>query len=301
MTTSIRKILVPTDFSPLATCSFQFALRLAARNGASVHLLHVVEGGNHYTFSSIGEILHDPMDDLFILKMLEKGRHQLAEMAEKEADGPVSVHYQVQVGDPAGAILEAVRENDIDLVVIGATGGGWLDRLLVGSTTEQVVQRAACPVITLKCNLAESGLNNIVFAVDPDENQSGVVEELKKLQQLTGARLHLLLVNTPGTFESSSKSRERLRQFVATHRVENYVTHVYDEGSMEAGLFGFAEEIGADLLALGTHQQSRLLSVLSPNPEQNIIHHATRPVWTFNPAMAVVRSKPEEDNYNCLL
>jgi nucleotide-binding universal stress UspA family protein len=242
------------------------------------------------------------MDNLFTLKMLEKGKHQLAEMAEKAADGPVPVHYQVQAGSPAAFILKTILENGIDLIVIGAAGGSWLDRLLVGSTTEQVVQRAACPVITLKCNVAQLQFRDIVFAVDPDENQACVVEELKKLQQLTGARLHLLLVNTPGAFESSKRSRERLSHFVTKHQVENYMTHVYDDSSVEKGLFGFAEEIDADLLALGTHQQSRLLSVLSPSNEQNIINHAIRPVWTFNPAMAAVRSKPaEEDNYNCLL
>jgi nucleotide-binding universal stress UspA family protein len=187
--------------------------------------------------------------------------------------------------------------------VIGASGGSWLDRLLVGSTTEQVVQRAACPVITLKCNIAElSHMGDIVFAVDPDENQSCVVEELKKFQQLVGARLHLLLVNTPDSFESSKRSRERLDHFVSTHRVEDYVTHVYDEGSLETGLLEFAREINAGLLALGTHQKSRLMGVLSPSSEQSIINHATRPVWTFNPAMAAARSKPaQEDNYNCLL
>ncbi len=81
--TSINTILVPTDFSPLAACSFRFALRMAARSGATVHLLHVVEEGSHYTFSSIGEVLRNPMDNLFTLKMLEKARGQLAQMAER--------------------------------------------------------------------------------------------------------------------------------------------------------------------------------------------------------------------------
>jgi nucleotide-binding universal stress UspA family protein len=301
MATSIQKILVPTDFSPLAACSFQFALRLAAQSGASVHLLHVVEEGSRYSLSSTGEVLRDPMNDLFTLKMLEKGRDRLAEMAEKESAGAVPVYYQVQVGDAAEAILNTIPDQAIDLVVIGAAGGNWLDRLLVGSTTEQVVQRAACPVITLKCGVGQAPLRNIVFAVDPDEDQACVISALKPLQRLLGATLHLLLVNTPGTFESSKVSRDRLRHFVVTHGVENYATHVYDEASLEDGLFGFAEDTGADLLAFGTHHQSRLLWVLGSSRQQHIVNHATRPVWTFNPEMAVARAKPAEDNYNCLL
>ncbi len=243
------------------------------------------------------------MDDVFTLKMLEKGRARLAEMAEKVSAETAPVYYQVQVGNAAEVILENILDNAIDLVVIGATGGSWLDRLLVGSTTEQVVQRAACPVITLKCGVGEASLRDIVFAVDPDEDQACVIAALKPLQRLVGATLHLLLVNTPGAFESSKVSRDRLRYFVASHGVENYATHVYDEASLEDGLFGFAEEIGADLLAFGTHHQSRLLWVLGPNREQHIVNHATRPVWTFNPEMAAARTRAaaSEDNYNCLL
>jgi nucleotide-binding universal stress UspA family protein len=234
--------------------------------------------------------------------MLEKGRARLAEMAARESTETGPVYYQVQVGDPAEVILETILNNAIELVVIGATGGDWLERLLVGSTTEQVVQRAACPVITLKCGIGQAPLRNIVFAVDPDADQTCVIAALKPLQRLLGATLHLLLVNTPDAFESSKVSRDRLRNFVAAHGVENYATHVYDEASLEEGLFGFAEEIGADLLAFGTHHQSRLLWVLGPNREQHIVNHATRPVWTFNPEMAArTRASSAEDSYNCLL
>ncbi len=56
---------------------------MAARSGASDRLLQVVEERSYYTFSSISQVLRTPMDDLFTLKMLEKARGQLAQMAER--------------------------------------------------------------------------------------------------------------------------------------------------------------------------------------------------------------------------
>jgi nucleotide-binding universal stress UspA family protein len=170
---------VPTDFSSLSTCSLRFAERLAAKSGASILLLHVVEQDNHHSISSTGEIQWNAIEDVFTLKMMEKSRYQLADMAEKEVDNSIPVHYQVLVGNPGEQIIQAVEENQIDLVVIGASGAGWLDRLLVGSTTEQVVQAVACPVITLKCSIGkDTPLRHIVFAPDPEEDQTRVVEEL---------------------------------------------------------------------------------------------------------------------------
>jgi nucleotide-binding universal stress UspA family protein len=302
MTSPIRKILVPTDFSTLSACCLHFGERLAGQSGASILLLHVVEQDNHHTLSSTGEIQRDPMEDVFTLKMLEKSRYQLADMAEKEMDSRIPVHYQVLVGNPAEQIIQAVQDTAADLVVIGASGAGWLDRLLVGSTTEQVVQAAACPVITLKCSIGkDTPLRHIVFAPDPEEDQTGVIEELKKLQKLLDACLHVVVINTPDAFESSKVLAERLRHFVATYGLENTTTHIYDELNAEDGLYGFANEIDADVLAFSSHRQSRLLRVLSPHSTQNIVNHSTRPVWTFNPAMAAAKEKTEEDGYNCAL
>ncbi len=133
--------------------------------------------------SSTEEILQDFPVDPDILEQIEKANRQLIDLARSKTNPTVDVKHIVLVGNPAELILETVREYHIDLVVIGATRANWLDRLLVGSTTERVIQNAACPVITLKCSIENvAGLRHIVFAFNPDEDQSWVVAELKKLQ-----------------------------------------------------------------------------------------------------------------------
>jgi nucleotide-binding universal stress UspA family protein len=103
------------------------------------------------------------------------------------------------------------------------------------------------------------------------------------------------MVNTPDAFESSKVLGDRLRQFAVTHGLENFEIHICNDLNVEEGLFAFASEIDADVMAIASHHQTRLLRVLSPNSTQNIVSHSTRPVWTFNPAIASAKEKAEED------
>ncbi len=302
MAPSVRTILVPIDFSPLSVCAFRFALQLAGRDGAYIRLLHVVDHSSPHSTSSTGEILHGPMDDLHMLRMIEKTTCQLANLARANTNPAVDVQHVVFVGNPAELILETIRDHRMDLVVIGASRANWLNRLLIGTTAEKVVQNAACPVITLKCAIENIGqLHRIVFAFDPGEDQTRVVAALKKLQVLLGARLHVLLVNTPHAFRPGRESNDLLHQFAQAHGLDNYETHVYAHRHPEEGLFEFAREINAGILAFATHHQHRLLRVLSARSQQNMINHAPKPVWTFNPAMAAARPEAGAGDYDCEL
>ncbi|MEJ2431894.1 MAG: universal stress protein [Pseudolabrys sp.] len=56
-------------------------------------------------------------------------------------------------GKPAPEIIRFAREHEVDMIVLGTHGRGLLDHALFGSTTERVVRKAPCPVLT--CRLAE--------------------------------------------------------------------------------------------------------------------------------------------------
>ena len=65
------------------------------------------------------------------------------------ADG-VSATSVVLEGRPADQIVQAARDNDCDLIVVGCQGRTGLDRLLMGSVSQQVVVQASCPVLVVK-------------------------------------------------------------------------------------------------------------------------------------------------------
>jgi nucleotide-binding universal stress UspA family protein len=139
----IRKILVPTDFSPHAAEAFRTALGLAGPLAASVVVLHVarppavvVDGGR---------LLIDPTQ--------AEPRDLWADLRKIKADVPgVAVEHEVIVADRPNAshILEILEKTGCDLIVMGTHGLTGLKHRLFGGVTEEVVRRARCPVMVVK-------------------------------------------------------------------------------------------------------------------------------------------------------
>ena len=140
---SIKKILVPTDFSPAADEAFQMAQALALATGAGVLVFHVVVPPAFVTAD--GKVVADAStgDAKNLLEDLRKIQPE---------DSRVSVDHKLIVAKKSDAahILETINELGGDLIVMGTTGRTGLKHWLFGSLAEDVVQRASCPVMVVK-------------------------------------------------------------------------------------------------------------------------------------------------------
>jgi len=129
------RILVPTDGSQTASAAMSAAVEIASRDGAEIHVLNVIN--TRYYDTSI---------DSAVEPLRERGERYVDALAELAADADVSVTTAIELGRPARVILEYVDDHDVDLVVMGTSGRGDLERRLLGSTTEHVVTHADVPV-----------------------------------------------------------------------------------------------------------------------------------------------------------
>lgn len=139
---SIRRILCPSDFSIWSDHAMDFALSLANRAGAAVTALHVVE-----TIDARPE-LSGAMADLQ-KRRCETELRFLEEVNAGRAGGG-AITNAVTLGRPYLEILRMAEERAIDLIVMGVRGRGPVDMALFGSTTNHVVRRATCPVVTVR-------------------------------------------------------------------------------------------------------------------------------------------------------
>lgn len=140
---AIRKILVPTDFSPYADEAFRVAHTLARAVGAEVVLFHVTQPPA--VVSEGGRLLTDPASDNATNLW---DRFQTIQ----PADFKVRVERQVIVADRprASHILAILDKLECDLIVMGTHGRSGLNHLLFGSVAEEVVRQARCPVMVVK-------------------------------------------------------------------------------------------------------------------------------------------------------
>lgn len=139
-----KKILVPTDFSEPATHALQFAAALARQYQAEIHLLFVIPV--HY---GVGE--YPLMDyEMLAAEQKETGEKQLAEMSENLVASDITTTTGIRHGRPAVEINDAAADIGCDLIVISTHGRTGWEHVLFGSTTEEVVRHASCPVLVVR-------------------------------------------------------------------------------------------------------------------------------------------------------
>ncbi len=276
----MKRILVPTDFSKEAGFALDAAVNLAAKNEAQVLLLHVVEGFVQGSFATQGGGPDTLSEDVFMKKLLEKGKSDLAKLVVDHQLEDADIITNIQVGNPFHHIAKDILDNEADLVIMGSRGSSGYEDVLIGSNTERVVRNSKCPVITVKGSTDFNQINDIVFAASFREDEDHVATEIKALQSLLHAKLHLVKVDTPGNFENSRTIKKRIHSFVQKHGLENYTIEIYNEATEEDGIIYFAEDIDADMIALATHGRSGIQHLISGSIAEDVVNHAQRPVWT---------------------
>jgi nucleotide-binding universal stress UspA family protein len=142
----IKKILFATDFSEGSRNALPYALDVALRHGAKIYIVHVIYDvakttGWYVPHASAEELYTD----------LEKGaRKELEKTFIDEMRKFKDYEYLVLKGTPYEEITRFAEENKVDLIVLATHGRTGLDRLLFGSTAEQVVRYAPCPVLSVR-------------------------------------------------------------------------------------------------------------------------------------------------------
>ncbi len=150
-TTRFTKIVCAVDFSDCSLEAAKVAASLAKESGATLNLLHVIEWPWHQ--SAIPELEGIPKAQAQAItdyrRYLETGtKERLEAVAGSLDEGAVST--SIRFGRPYVELLEAARQEQADLVVLGVRGRGPLDLGFFGSTANHVVRSAGCPVLTVR-------------------------------------------------------------------------------------------------------------------------------------------------------
>ena len=145
--TSLRIILVPSDFSETSDVARGYAKELVRRFDGVLHLLHVVSDAD----------ISPGTEAFWGVSAQELQRRRVAEATAKleglcsaEEQTAFRVQTVVEVGTPFVVIVRYARRHGVDLIVMGTHGRGAVKHLLLGSVAEQVVRQAPCPVLTVR-------------------------------------------------------------------------------------------------------------------------------------------------------
>jgi universal stress protein A len=143
-----QKILVPVDFSEYSLAAVQAAGSLAQQIGGALTLLYV-QPPNVMTQGDMGPFVVPPLILPLDPEQREALQQELAGMRAKVPAG-VPVDTVIEDGHPWPTICDYAKEQQAELIVIASHGYTGLKRMLLGSTAEQVVRHAECPVLVVK-------------------------------------------------------------------------------------------------------------------------------------------------------
>ena len=142
----IKSILFPTDFSEGSSQALKYAIDMAKKYGAKLHIVHMIYD---IAKASGWYVPHGSVDEMY--KDIQDGaKKELEKFGVEEFSGMKDIERTVLMGVPHEEIMNFAKKNKIDLIIMGTHGRSGIDRILFGSTAAQVVSYAPCPVLTVR-------------------------------------------------------------------------------------------------------------------------------------------------------
>lgn len=260
-------ILVPVDGSDPANDAATEAIALAETFDATLSLLHVLEPTWFRPEAAMPENPdRDVVDDLT--------EQALARAQSRAAEHGVDCRAYVEHGVVHREIESHVEDHGVDLVAMGTHGRTGLERVLLGSVTERVLQTCPTPVMTTGDESPQLETDNILVPTDGSDSAERATEHALTLAEHLDATVHALSVvnarTTGATFESGealARVREQLRR--ARHEnVETVAERADDcgvpcettviEGAPEEVILSYVDDHDIDLVTMGTRGESGL-------------------------------------------
>jgi nucleotide-binding universal stress UspA family protein len=175
----LKSILCPIDFSDFSAAAYQYALSLAEHYKARIVALHIVELWK-YPFADYAA--HEADYAKFSRALNEGGEMQLQRFVKRYPAYGFQPKLVTHQGNAPNCILSFAQKENIEMIVMGTHGRRGFDRLVLGSTTDRVMRKAACPVLVVSRDLHKAlatgpdgchRLSRILYCTDFSNNSEG--------------------------------------------------------------------------------------------------------------------------------
>lgn len=276
----MKTILVPTDFSDTAYNAATYALALANSLGATRIILY-------HAYELIVPIPDVPtMIPMVNPDDLKTASLEGLEKMKKELDALVSPDTTLVTRADntllAATIEEVCKMEQVDLIVMGITGGSKLEEVLVGSNTIDVVKNTSYPVLIVPGTAKYKPIEKIVFAADLRKvAETTPVEPLKKLLHIFNAELQVINIDHESRHFSTDTPFETL---MLDTLLEDFHPeyHFIDNPNVIEGIVEFAEESKADIILTIPKKHGLFESIFKRSRTSKLAYQTHIPLLTLH-------------------
>jgi nucleotide-binding universal stress UspA family protein len=292
----IQRILCPIDFSDASRHALEHATALAKWYGSQVTALHVIHPA---ILLEPSVLLNEPGDAAGSDADRAAIDAQLRDWLKSVNEMGLRTDILVEEGNPASRILERARSLPADLIVTGTHGRGGFDRFMLGSVSEKVLRKAACPVLTVPppaATVARVPYARLLCPVDFSDASLAALQFAFAVAKESDARLTIMhVLDWPPddellTEQFDSPEVRRLLEERVRGRLDALVTDdvrtwckpstTLSYGKPYARILESAEREGSDLIVIGVRGRNAFDLTLFGSTTNQVVRRASCPVLT---------------------
>ncbi|MFD1000738.1 universal stress protein [Ohtaekwangia kribbensis] len=280
----MKKILVPTDLSPVAELGLKLAVEIAKRSDAVISLVNFTRHPIGESFSATGDInlKVDEEANLYTVQLLHATKQKMEDLAARYSIGNVMIASSIVDDDFKSGIDEYLKSENIDLIVMGTSGEENVKEIFTGNHTEQAIMVSSCPVISVRDGFRIEQFTNIVAAVDiiPGNESARGLETLRLLAKYFDAHIHLVHVHDTASDNKIIQS-EYFNQMARIANLENFSVTILEGNDPAERIIDFARQVSAGLITVLKNSGSGF-RLFSHHFSDRVVKEVGRPVFTVN-------------------
>lgn len=270
----MKTLIVPTDFSPVATNAMNYAADMALQIHASMMIFHVYQ-----VPVAVSEV---PLPLVSLDELKAQAESKLAKLKsdlEHITSGKVKIYTEARLGNTVDELEDVCDKIKPFAVIMGSVGHSAVERAVFGSTTLTTIKHLTSPVISIpRGKEYRKGIKKIGFACDFREIATTTpVAVIKNFVKEFNAELHVLNVDykdklsRPDTPEQSALLHGEIQDL-------NPVYHFIEHPDIEDGINEFAEKNNLDLIISIPKKHKLLDGLFKPSSTRQLIFQSHVPV-----------------------
>ncbi len=287
----INKILVPVEFTEYSVNGCYYALGLAEKYKAELHIFHCFHNPYLETMPYSDNADYGMNYDPYIQEIESSAREELKglvkkirEETERRKISGVNIDYTLTSGAIDDQLVLIYEEYKPDLVVLGTRGKGKKNNDIMGRVTTKLIESVESPILSIPEETEFDQFNeiNVLYATNFDVSDYNAIRKLMGIMSVFKIKLHCVHIDTGDSGPAVYEKMERLKKyFVQRYKNINVEFDIMRHEDILGGIQNFINENFINIISLSSHKRNIFVRLFYPSITKKIFFHTNLPLLTF--------------------
>ncbi len=290
---SIRRILVPVDFSDYSINACNYALKMAQKLHAEIKLLYAYfdpiispdpYGEPFPTLLEIDQVSNNLEQEA--KSQIEDLVRKLKNLLRKEKKGRVKISYELKKGSPENVILDYCESYPPGIIIMGTRSRRDKSHAVIGSITKKIIEKAKIPILSIPQNAIFMGFNfnrNVLYASNFEDSDIVAIRKLMSFVRPFEMKIYCAHISSSSDYAINKAKMDNLKkQFVEDLKNYKVVCDITENDDIFEGIEEYIDKKDIDLLALTTHKRGMFEKLFDPGITAKMLFHTNIPLLVFH-------------------